>query len=128
MTVTGTGLDLVEIERVRRSLEKFGDRFLRRCFRPDEIAYCQSQKFPERHFAARFAAKEAISKAFGTGIGRHLGWTDLEICRHPSGAPYVKLHDKAQSLAADRRIIEIHISLTHTDTHAAASALAVTVH
>src|SRR4029077_8281219 len=77
MNVTGIGVDIVETARIRDSLEKFGDRFLNRCFLPDEIAYCRSMKFPELHFAARFAAKEAISKAFGTGIGKQLGWRDM---------------------------------------------------
>jgi holo-[acyl-carrier protein] synthase len=126
MSVAGTGVDLIEIARIRRSLHKFGDRFLGRCFCPAEIAYCQSRPDPARHFAARFAAKEAIAKAFGTGIGRQLGWTDLEIGRHPHGAPYVILHHKAIALADARGITRIQISLTHTDTHAAATAVALT--
>ena len=65
----GVGVDIIETERIERSLQRFGERFLHRVFTDGEIAYCQSMKYPARHFAARFAAKEAVSKAFGTGIG-----------------------------------------------------------
>ena len=126
MNIAGTGLDLVETARIRRVLDQFGDRFLQRCFLPGEIAYCQSLPLPELHFAARFAAKEAIAKAFGTGIGLELGWQDLEICRRPSGAPYVVLHGKGAELAAARGITTVFLSLTHTRAYAAASAVAVT--
>ena len=125
MNIAGTGLDIVETGRIRQSLEQFGDRFLNRVFRPDEIAYCQSMKFPELHFAARFAAKEAISKAFGTGIGHELGWLDMEICRHASGAPYVVLHGKGATLAQTRGVTSVLISLSHCRDYAAASAVAV---
>lgn len=126
MNIAGTGLDIVETGRIRQSLEQFGDRFLNRCFLPGEIAYCQSMAAPELHFAARFAAKEAISKAFGTGIGRELGWRDLEICRRASGAPYVVLHGKGAELAQARGVTTVFVSLTHCREYAAASALIVT--
>ena len=74
MSVLGVGVDIIETERIERSLERFGERFLHRVFTDGEIAYCQSMKYPARHFAARFAAKEAVSKAFGTGIGKAMGW------------------------------------------------------
>lgn len=122
LPVLGTGLDLVECRRIAESREKFGERFLNRIFLPDEISYCLAQKYPERHLAARFAAKEALSKAFGTGIGQQLGWKDLEICRNDLGAPYVKLHGKAQRLADQMGVAAALVSLTHTDDYAAASA------
>lgn len=126
MNIAGTGLDIVETGRIRQSLEQFGDRFLNRCFLPGEIAYCRDMKAPELHFAARFAAKEAISKAFGTGIGHELGWLDMEICRRANGAPYVELHGKGAALAQARGVTDVFVSLTHCREYAAASAVAVT--
>ena len=126
MNIAGTGLDIVETGRIRQSLEQFGDRFLNRCFLPGEIAYCQGMKLPELHFAARFAAKEAISKAFGTGIGHELGWRDMEICRRASGEPYVVLHGKGEALARARGVTGVLVSLSHCRDYAAASAVAVT--
>jgi len=126
--ILGTGIDIVETSRIRDSLDKFGERFLSRCFLPDEIAYCRSMKFPELHFAARFAAKEAISKAFGTGIGKQLGWRDMEICKHDSGEPYVQLHSKGAELAQARRVAEVLVSLSHCKEYAAANAVLVGAH
>lgn len=123
--VLGTGIDLVECARIAHSLEKFGDRFLNRVFLPEEIAYARSHKFPERHLAARFAAKEAASKAFGTGIGGELGWKDMEVRNHESGAPYMVLHGGGSDLLRARGAKEVMISLTHTDHYAAASAVLV---
>jgi len=125
MKIIGTGIDIVETARIRESVAKFGDQFLNRCFLPDEIAYCRSMKLPELHLAARFAAKEAISKAFGTGIGRQLGWKDMEICRRESGEPFVVLHGKGTELAQQRGVSEIFVSLSHCQEYGAASAIAV---
>ena len=126
MNIAGTGLDIVETERIRKSVEQFGDRFLNRVFLPSEIEYCRGMKFPELHFAARFAAKEAISKAFGTGIGHELGWKDMEICRRASGEPFVVLHGKGAELAKQRGVTNVFVSLSHCRDYAAASAVAVT--
>lgn len=123
MTILGTGVDIVETARIRDSIARFGDRFLHRCFLPDEVAYCRQMKFPERHFAARFAAKEAIAKAFGTGISGDLGWCDMEICRQPSGAPFVKLHGKGADLARARGMTGLFISLSHSEEYAVAQAI-----
>jgi holo-[acyl-carrier protein] synthase len=123
--IIGTGVDIVETARIRESVEKFGERFLQRCFLPGEIQYCQGMKFPALHFAARFAAKEAISKAFGTGIGQQLGWRDMEIRRRDSGEPYVILHGKGIELAARRGVTAIHVSLSHCQDYGAANAVIV---
>lgn len=125
MNILGIGVDIVETARVRDSLMRFGERFLQRVFLPDEVAYCQSMKFPERHLAARFAAKEAVAKAFGTGIGRQLGWRDIEICRRPSGEPYVKLHGKAIALAQSRSATGLFVTVSHCHDYAAANAILV---
>ena len=122
-TVLGTGIDIVETERIDDSLKRFGERFLKRVYHPDEIAYANSMKFPALHLAARFAAKEAISKAFGTGIGKQLGWQDMEIRRKESGEPYVVLHGKGLELAARRGVSTVLVSLSHCKAYAAASAI-----
>ena len=125
MTILGIGMDIVETKRIADSLERFGDRFLHRVFLEGEVAYSKSMKFPPLHLAARFAAKEAISKAFGTGIGREIGWRDIEIVREPSGAPKVVLHGRAEEYAQKRGVKEIHVSLSHTADYGAASAVIV---
>ncbi len=81
MSVIGIGVDLIECARIQHSIERFGDRFLHRVFTDGEIEYSMSMKFPERHLAARFAGKEAVSKAFGTGIGKAMGWRNIDIQR-----------------------------------------------
>ena len=120
--ILGTGIDLVENARIAASIEKFGDRFLHRIFTPGEIAYCSSTAKPVPHYAARFAAKEAVSKCFGTGIGKQLGWLDMEVVRDEAGAPHLILHGDGKTLAEQRGVRQVFISLTHTDHHAAASA------
>ena len=125
MTILGVGMDIVETKRIAESIERFGDRFLHRVFLDGEVAYSRSMKFPHLHLAARFAAKEAISKAFGTGIGRELGWRDLEIVREANGQPRVQLHGRAAAYAKSRGVTEVHVSLSHTADYGAASAVVV---
>ena len=125
MSVLGTGVDIVETKRVQDLLDRMGERFLQRCFWPDEVTYCQSMKFPALHLAARFAAREAISKAFGTGIGHHLGWKDMEIGRRESGEPFVVLHGKGEELAKARGVEKVLVSLSHCKEYAAAQAVIV---
>jgi len=120
MSVLGIGVDLVENARIEHSLERFGERFLQRVFTPGEIEYSQSMKYPARHLAARFAAKEAVSKAFGTGIGKTMGWKDIDVHRRPSGEPFVVLEGGAKKLAEDRGIGAVWITLSHTEHHAMA--------
>ncbi|MBI5687184.1 MAG: holo-ACP synthase [Verrucomicrobia bacterium] len=121
--ILGTGIDIVETKRISETLERFGERFLNRIFHSAEVAYARTMKKPDLHLAARFAAKEAISKAFGTGIGEHLGWKDMEIRRRDSGEPYVVMHGKGLDLMESRGATAIHVSLSHTDGYAAASAV-----
>jgi holo-[acyl-carrier protein] synthase len=120
MSVLGIGVDLVENARIQHSLDRFGERFLQRVFTPGEIEYSQSMKYPARHLAARFAAKEAVSKAFGTGIGKAMGWKDIDVRRKPSGEPFVVLEGGAKDLAAERGVSAIWITLSHTEHHAMA--------
>jgi holo-[acyl-carrier protein] synthase len=121
--ILGTGIDLIEVARIAASFEKFGERFVNRVLLPDEITYCLSHKDPAPFLAVRFAAKEAVSKAFGTGIGAQLGWRDIEIRRKESGEPYVVLHGKGAELFAARGAKKMHVSLTHTSNYAAATAI-----
>ncbi len=123
--ILGIGVDVVENARIESSLARFGERFTQRVFTPEEIAYCASMKFPARHYAARFAAKEAVSKAFGTGIGTRMGWHDLEVLREESGKPVCKLHGGAAVLAGERGVAEVFISLSHSDHYAVANAILV---
>jgi holo-[acyl-carrier protein] synthase len=123
LVILGTGIDIIEVERIAAAHERFGDRFVERILHPAELAYCLSHKVPGPFLAARFAGKEAISKAFGTGIGAHLGWRDLEICRKESGEPYVVLHGKGKDLLAERQGRIVHLSLSHTEKYAAAVAI-----
>ncbi len=116
MSIIGIGIDVVDCARIESSIERFGERFLHRVFTEGEIAYSQSMKFPARHFAARFAAKEAISKAFGTGIGKSMGWRDLDVQKKESGEPYVVLSGGAAKMAHERGVDKVWISLSHTET------------
>lgn len=121
--ILGTGIDIIEVERIRASFQKFGDRFVNRILRPAEIAYCLQHRDPAPFLAARFAAKEAISKAFGTGIGAQLGWQDMEVGRKTSGEPFVILHDGGLRLLESRAARAVHLSLSHTQAHATAMAI-----
>ena len=114
-------MDLVEIDRIEDSVKKFGDRFLKRIFHPAEVAYAQTQARPATHLAARFAAKEAASKAFGTGIGKVLPWLGMEIGRHSSGEPFLRFHAAGSELAKTRGITRAMVTLSHTRTHSAAT-------
>jgi holo-[acyl-carrier protein] synthase len=121
--ILGVGIDIIEVGRIEGSYERFGERFVDRILLPNEISYCLSHKKPGPFLAARFAAKEAVSKAFGTGIGAQLGWQDIEVCRKPSGEPFVVLHGKGVALLQERNARAVLISLSHTQNHAAAVAV-----
>lgn len=121
--ILGIGIDIIEVARIRASHEKFGERFLNRILLPGEISYCLSHRDPGPFLAARFAAKEAVSKAFGTGIGAQLGWRDIEVARRTSGEPFIILHERGKSLLRERGGDSVLISLSHTQSHAAAVAV-----
>jgi len=114
-----TGIDIIEISRVGRVLERYGRRFLERVFTPDEIAYCRERP---PNLAARFAAKEATMKALGTGV-RGVGWKDIEVVRHASGAPSIKLHGRCKQRAQRLGVQEIAVSLSHSREYAVASVV-----
>ena len=117
--VVGVGVDVVDIDRFVAALAR-RPRLAERCFTPAEAAYCQSRKFPPQHFAARFAAKEAVGKALGIGMTR---WCEVEVVRG-RGAPTIALHGRYAQRAADLGVGNIHISLTHGLASAIAFAIA----
>ena len=121
--ILGTGVDLIEVTRIAASYAKFGERFVNRILTPGEMAYCLEHREPAPYLAVRFAAKEAVSKAFGTGFGAELGWQDIEVRRKESGEPFVVLHGKGQELFQARGAKKLHISLSHTQQHAIAMAI-----
>ena len=112
--ILGIGIDIIEVARIAASHEKFGERFLNRILHPNEIGYCLSHRVPGPFLAARFAAKEAISKAFGTGIGAQLGWQDMEVGRKPSGEPFVIFHERGRALLESRGARAMLMRPTHT--------------
>jgi holo-[acyl-carrier protein] synthase len=118
--IKGTGVDIIEIKRIAKSIERLGQHFLDRLFTHKEQAYCLRYQASERHFAGRFAAKEAISKAIGTGIGEELGWHDVEILNDDNGRPYVVLSDSIKSVCGDA---QISVSISHNHEQAVAFAI-----
>src|SRR5579885_1134731 len=119
--LVGTGIDVVEIERVAHSIARYGDRFLNKVFTPEEISYCQRKKNPAESFAARFAAKEAGAKALGTGIQHGVSWKELEVRRQPGHRPTLHLMGRALEIANRLGVAHVSLSLTHTATLAMAS-------
>lgn len=124
MEILGIGTDIVECLRIGRMIEQHGELFLNRVFTEREITYCQARKHATEHFAGRWAAKEAILKAIGTGWAKGICWTDLEIRNMSSGAPKVLVRAGAKDAAIARGIHDILISISHCRTYATAYALA----
>jgi holo-[acyl-carrier protein] synthase len=112
--IVGSGIDLAEVDRIRKSIERFGARFIDRIYTPGEIAYVERKANKFERYAARFAAKEAGMKAIGTGWKRGVTWHDFEVANLPSGKPTLKLTGVAAEVAAQMRVKSIALSLTHT--------------
>lgn len=119
--VIGIGIDIIEIERIKESIEKFGDRFLNKVFTENEIAYCINKGNKYQHFAARFAAKEAVSKALATGWNKDFNWKSVEILNEPSGLPNVTLKGKLQEFLVPDK--ELKISMSHSRDNVACVAI-----
>jgi holo-[acyl-carrier protein] synthase len=111
-----TGVDIIEISRIARTLERYGERFLRRIYTPGELEYCRGR--PPK-LASRFAAKEATMKALGTGV-RGVSWKDIEVTRAPSGAPGILLHGRAKARAERIGVLEISVSMSDSQDNAVA--------
>lgn len=119
----GTGVDLIEIERIAQSIDRFGERFLRRVYTDQEIAYCRRKRGSAESYASRFAAKEAGAKALGTGISRGVAWNEFEVTRKPGERPLLELRGRAAQLAEELGVRTISLSLTHTASLAMATVM-----
>jgi len=125
MNVIGIGTDIVECLRIANMIEKHEDIFIQRVYTPDEIKYCGQRKSSTQHYAGRWAAKEAILKAIGTGWAKGIQWTDIEIVNEMGGKPFVRLGGQAKEICDSQGIQKILISISHCRTFATAFATAV---
>ena|ERR1041384_3356849 len=121
--IVGTGVDLIEIERVKQAHLKHGVRFLKRLFTPAETQYCLRKKDPYPSLAGRFAAKEAVIKAFGQGFGGRWKWVHIEVVREKSGKPTLKLSGILEKLRLQRKIKALHLSIAHSKRDAVATVI-----
>jgi holo-[acyl-carrier protein] synthase len=121
----GLGCDLIEVERIRGVIERHGERFLQRIFTAEERDYCFSVKYPHKHLAARWAAKEAVSKAFTTGVGPYLDWTSVSVYHGERQQPLVRLDAKGEALLRQVGATQVCLSLSHIDAYAMAVAALV---
>jgi holo-[acyl-carrier protein] synthase len=124
MSVIGHGIDIVETARIRRLVEEHGPHFLDRCFTSAEQSYCAAN--PKRYFehlAGRFAAKEAVMKVLGTGWRGGIAWTDIEVLKEESGQPKIALSGECLQISNRLGISDWHVSISHIETHATASAI-----
>jgi len=118
--IQGIGVDVVDVQRLKGTLEKQGTAFTDKVFTEQEVAYCRGKKNPHEHFAARFAAKEAVGKAMQTGWRGQFRWKDVEVVNEPSGAPKVVLY---REVAETLRDCTVHLSLSHTENTVVAFAV-----
>ena len=121
--IVGSGIDLVEIGRVQRSIDRYGQRFLDRVYTAAEQAYCLRKRKSAESFAARFAAKEAGAKALGTGISHGVNWLEIEVAREPGGRPTLQFHGRAAEFAGRLGARHAALSVTHTAELAMASVV-----
>ncbi len=120
--IVGVGIDIVDVERIASLLERYGDRFLRRVFTESEVDYCRSKRNPSPHLSARFAAKEAASKALGTGFADGMRFIDIEVSRNHA-RPRILLHNRALALAEKLGVRRMHLSISHDRLYAAATVI-----
>jgi holo-[acyl-carrier protein] synthase len=125
MTIIGIGTDITECLRIAQMIERHGELFITRVYTPDEIQYCQNRKQATQHFAGRWAAKEAVLKAVGTGWRRGISWRDVEIRNERGGKPVVALHGGVRDVAEELGVGQILVSISHCRSHATAYALAI---
>ncbi len=125
MKVIGVGTDIVECLRIAQMIERHAEQFIQRVYTQHEIEYCSSRKAATQHYAGRWAAKEAVLKALGTGWAPGIHWRDIEIRSEPHGKPFVRLGGLAREICGRLGVVELHISLSHCRSHATAYALAL---
>lgn len=124
MSVTAHGIDMVDCVRLEQVIRRHGDRFLKRVFTAAELDYCLGKKRRIEHLAGRFAAKEAVLKLLGTGLRSGMKWTEIEVTNEASGQPTVRLAGQCRSIAEEKNLGKILVSISHIETHAIASAVA----
>jgi holo-[acyl-carrier protein] synthase len=125
MDILGIGTDITDCLRIARMIERHGELFLERVYTPDEIRYCQCRKQATQHFTGRWAAKEAVLKALGTGWRRGISWRDIEVRNLPGGKPVAILRGGAREAARELGVHRMLVSISHCHTHATAYAVAV---
>ena len=124
MQIIGVGTDIIECLRIAQMIDRHGELFIRRVYTDHEIAYCSTKKAATQHYAGRWAAKEAVLKALGTGWVRGISWRDVEVRNKPGGAPTVALRGGAKEVLERSGITHMHISISHCRSHAIAYAIA----
>lgn len=124
-TVLGIGTDIIECSRIAQMIEKHGDVFLARVYTEEEIVYCSGRKAANQHYAGRWAAKEAVLKALGTGWAHGIQWTDVEVVNQQGGKPIIVLDGKALEISQQLSICEMMISISHCKDYATAYATAL---
>jgi holo-[acyl-carrier protein] synthase len=124
MRIIGIGVDIVEVARLDAAIQRQGKSLLDRCFLPGEQMYCNSQHLPARAYAARFAAKEAVAKALGTGFGAQLEWLSVEVRRKASGEPFIVLLGVGAQTAKRLGVTDLFLSMSHSDHYAVANVVA----
>jgi len=125
MSIVGIGTDIVECLRIAQMIERHGELFLARVYTDHEVQYCSARKAATQHYAGRWAAKEAVLKAFGTGWARGIRWRDIEVRNNAAGKPSIALGGGAREICERLRIAEMQISISHCRTHATAFAVAI---
>ncbi len=123
--VQGIGIDIIDVRRVERLLERWGTGFLKKVFLPEEIDYCGKKKYPAQHYAARIAVKEAVLKAFGEGWSEKIGWKDILVRRTRKGQPRIDLLGKGKKLQEELGVGKVLVSLSHTEVYSVAQALLI---
>ena len=125
MAIVGHGIDVIEVDRIRKMLADHGPRFVERTYTAAEVAYAERETRQAEVYAGRFAAKEAVMKVLGTGWRRGVAFAEIEILQKPTGEPYVALHGRTAEVALERGIARIWITITHIASVAMASAIGV---
>ena len=121
--IVGTGIDIAETVRIEQTMERHGERFARRLYTPDEIAYCEKFKNKAERYAARFAAKEAAFKALGTGWRDGVRWRDVEVTHQASGKPELRLSGRAEERAREMGVARMAVSISHSDRYVVAQVI-----
>ena len=123
--ILGSGVDIIEVDRVKGAIKKWGKSFLEKVFTDNEISYSKKKRFAYQHLAGRFATKEAVLKAFGGGWTRNLPWKDVEIVNDKNGKPEIRLYGEAKKISKKRNIEAVLVSMSHTKNYAVANAILV---